>query len=90
VRATGGLDDTVDRATGFKFRDFTPAALQAAIAEALAAFPGGNAAKSEAWTERMLRGMSREFSWSASARAYRQLYRETAGSASLPPPPLRR
>ena len=31
VRATGGLDDTVDETTGFKFREYTPEALLAAI-----------------------------------------------------------
>src|SRR6185369_2045373 len=34
VRATGGLDDTVDETTGFKFREYTPEALLAAIGEA--------------------------------------------------------
>jgi len=70
VRATGGLDDTVDRSTGFKFRDYTAAALQAAIADALVAFRGG-----ENWKQRILRGMARDFSWNASARAYQRLYR---------------
>jgi len=69
VRATGGLDDTVDRSTGFKFRDYTPAALQGAISDALTAFRS-----QENWTQRILRGMNRDFSWNASARAYRKLY----------------
>jgi len=70
VRATGGLDDTVDRSTGFKFRDYTAASLQAAVADALVAFRGG-----ENWKQRILRGMARDFSWNASARAYQRLYR---------------
>ena len=79
VRATGGLDDTVDRSCGFKFRDFTPASLQGAIAEALAAFRGR-----DNWTQRMLRGMSRDFSWDASAKAYQRLYRGTVAQAVQP------
>jgi starch synthase len=79
VRATGGLDDTVDRSTGFKFRDVTPTALQGAIADALSAFPAR-----ETWTARTLRGMSRDFSWSASARAYQRLY-AVAQAVSLKP-----
>ncbi len=35
VRATGGLDDTVDSSTGFKFSDYSPAALAGAVGEAL-------------------------------------------------------
>jgi starch synthase len=70
VRATGGLADTVDETTGFLFEDFTPVALQGAIADALAAFESR-----VAWTERMLAGMAKDYSWDASAQAYRDLYR---------------
>jgi starch synthase len=73
VRATGGLDDTVDRLTGFKFREYTAAALQTAISEALAAFPAR-----DSWTDRMQRGMARDFSWGASARAYQRLFSSIA------------
>ena len=38
VRATGGLDDTIDSETGFKFRDYTAAAMLAALREAVAAY----------------------------------------------------
>src|SRR5262249_13524760 len=38
VRATGGLDDTVDGQTGFKFREYSADALQTAIQNALDEF----------------------------------------------------
>jgi starch synthase len=69
VRATGGLADTVDSDTGFKFRGATAAALAATVEEALEAFEDR-----EAWTRRMRLGMAQDFSWDASAKAYRQLY----------------
>jgi len=70
VRATGGLADTVDESTGFKFVDYTPEALQAAIQQALDAFE-----KPGAWIARMRRGMAKDFSWDASAREYQRLMR---------------
>jgi starch synthase len=69
VRATGGLDDTVDQETGFKFTDYTPEALQDAVERALRSF--GNR---ESWAARMRRGMAKDFSWDASAREYQRLY----------------
>jgi starch synthase len=70
VRATGGLVDTVDAETGFKFIEYTPEALQAAIQEALEAF-----ADRDQWAARMRLGMAKDFSWDASAAAYQKLYR---------------
>jgi len=69
VRATGGLDDTVDETTGFKFREYTGQALLGAIREALAAWKNR-----EAWQARMRRGMAQDFSWDASAAEYKRLY----------------
>jgi starch synthase len=69
VRATGGLEDTVDESTGFKFTEYTPAALQGAIQQALNVFE-----KPPAWMERMRRGMAKDFSWDSSAREYQQLF----------------
>lgn len=69
VRATGGLDDTVDQETGFKFAEYTAEALMSAIQQALKAF-----AHRDEWTARMRRGMAKDFSWEASAAAYRSLY----------------
>ncbi len=76
VRATGGLDDTIQEDTGFKFSDYTVEALEAALKGAVEAF-----ADRESWRERMLRGMAKDFSWTVSARAYSDLYRMLLGRA---------
>ena len=70
VRATGGLEDTVDELTGFKFTEYTPEALLEAIRQALAAWPDRSG-----WRERMRRGMAKDFSWDAAAAQYQSLYR---------------
>ena len=75
VRATGGLDDTVDSSTGFKFGEYSPAALAGAIGEALHAWQSR-----DAWTERMRLGMSKDFSWEASAADYQRMYAELASA----------
>ncbi|HZU28922.1 MAG TPA: glycogen synthase GlgA [Bryobacteraceae bacterium] len=76
VRATGGLEDSVvsappQEATGFKFRDYSGAALLAAVRDAVGAF--GDRPR---WREMMRRGMRRDFSWAASAGEYAALYRK--------------
>ncbi len=73
VRATGGLDDTVDEETGFKFSEYSPGALAGAIGEALHAWQFR-----DGWTERMRAGMAKDFSWEASASRYQRLYAELA------------
>ena len=70
VRATGGLDDTIDESTGFKFREYTAEAMMGALRKALAAFRDR-----ERWTEMMRTGMGRDYSWNASAARYSGLYR---------------
>jgi len=55
--------------TGFLFEEFSGEALQDAIARALRAYSNRSA-----WTERILRGMARDYSWTASAQEYRELY----------------
>jgi starch synthase len=74
VRATGGLDDTIDESTGFKFREYTGEGLMEAVRAALAAFRDR-----ERWTAMMIEGMRRDFSWNASAAQYSRLYRRLAG-----------
>jgi len=71
VRATGGLDDTIDEGTGFKFREYSAPVLLAAIREASAAFE-----KRPVWEAMMRRGMQKDFSWRASAAEYAALYRK--------------
>lgn len=75
VRATGGLDDTIDEGTGFKFRDYSGDALLVTIQQALKAF--GN---EEQWARRMRLGMGKDFSWRASAGEYVELYRRLMAS----------
>ena len=69
VRSTGGLEDSVDEVTGFKFRSLSPEAIKASLDAALDAY-----ADREAWTDRIRSGMTKDFSWDASARAYQRLY----------------
>ncbi len=76
VRATGGLDDTIEpwdartgKGTGFKFSDYTGEALLATIKQALLAYRDPSS-----WQMLMRNGMSRDFSWGASAREYGKVY----------------
>jgi starch synthase len=69
VRATGGLDDTIDEGTGFKFAGYTGEEFLGAVRAALGAF-----ADRDEWRRRMRRGMSKDFSWNTSAAAYSELY----------------
>jgi starch synthase len=78
VRATGGLDDTIEEwnaekgtGTGFKFSGYLPAELMAAVDRALAAFQN-----KEAWTRLMRNGMERNYSWEQPAREYAAAYEE--------------
>ena len=75
VRATGGLDDTIEEDTGFKFREYSGDALLASVRSALKAFQN-----KDDWTRRMRRGMEKDFSWSASAGEYVELYRRLLAS----------
>ena len=74
VRATGGLDDTIDAETGFKFREYSGLALLEAIRAALAAYRD-----KKSWREMMANGMKKNFSWDASAAEYSALYRRLIG-----------
>src|SRR6202162_3074245 len=76
VRATGGLDDTIEpwdartgKGTGFKFTDYNGEALLLTIKEALRAFRDQTS-----WQQLMRNGMSKDFSWGASAKEYVRVY----------------
>lgn len=76
VRATGGLDDTIEqwepttsRGTGFKFAKYSSDALLASVNQALQAFKD-----KVGWKRLMLNGMSKDFSWNASAKEYVKIY----------------
>jgi starch synthase len=80
VRATGGLDDTVEafdqstgHGTGFKFQEYDGSALLGAIQQALSIFSNEPAV----WRSIQMNGMAKDFSWQASAGEYVRLY-ETA------------
>jgi starch synthase len=77
VRATGGLDDTVEQyredtgdGTGFKFWDCTAEALYYTIGWAVSTWYD----RPSHWEKMMKRGMAKEFSWDDSARKYEALY----------------
>jgi starch synthase len=74
VRATGGLDDTIEAfngnsGTGFKFQEYSPQALLATIHAALETYQ-----TPEAWHRLMENGMKKDYSWSSSAREYSRIY----------------
>jgi starch synthase len=75
VRATGGLDDTIKKDTGFKFSEYAGEALLGAIKTACAAWR-----EPQAWRSRMRRGMEQDFSWKVSAAEYAALYERLAGA----------
>ncbi len=88
VRATGGLDDTVEafepftgKGTGFKFAEYDGRALLAAVRAALGVFRDA-----KAWRGLQLNGMAKDFSWNASAAEYARLY-ETALKTRIPRAP---
>jgi len=75
VRATGGLDDTIEESTGFKFREYSEAALWTAVETAVEAF-----SDAAAWRAMMRCAMQKDFSWKVSAAAYFSLYRRLLGA----------
>jgi starch synthase len=77
VRATGGLEDTVESfdvqhgtGTGFKFEPYTGAALLDAVRQALHHFTD-----ERIWKRIQLNGMSKDFSWKRPATEYAKLYK---------------
>ena len=71
VRATGGLADTVRHGvTGFAFLNYDADAFWNALREALYIYRNDP----ESWHAMQLKGMTSDFSWETSARAYQQLY----------------
>lgn len=78
VRSTGGLADTVEDidahpkgGTGFVFDAYTGEAMLDAVQRAVRAF--GNR---KLWEAAMKRGMEKDFSWTASATQYIDLYKQ--------------
>ncbi len=80
VRATGGLEQSIDETTGFKFLEISPQALLDCLRAALAEYRDA-----DAWRARMIRGMGQDFSWKASAAEYSALYGRLIAVESFPP-----
>jgi starch synthase len=81
VRATGGLDDTIEdfdplsgKGNGFKFAEYSGEAFLSAIKRALAVY-----VNEKAWKHVVANGMAADFSWERSAADYLQLYRQVIG-----------
>ncbi|HVM93588.1 MAG TPA: glycogen synthase GlgA [Terriglobales bacterium] len=86
VRATGGLDDTIEpwdartgKGTGFKFSDYSGESLLLTVKAALTAFRDQTS-----WQTLMRNGMTRDFSWGASAREYGKIYERVRQIRSAP------
>jgi len=84
VRATGGLDDTIEEwnpvkgtGTGFKFKGLRAEGLWVAIERALAAFED-----KKGWKRLMLNGMAQDYGWAKPAREYAAVYEEAAQKRS--------
>ena len=76
VRATGGLDDTIEpfdlehgTGTGFKFYEYSGAALLHSLRQALHHYSDEGV-----WKRIQLNGMAKDFSWNTSAAEYAKLY----------------
>jgi len=89
VRATGGLDDTIEqydaatgKGTGFKFREYSGEALLDTVKTATLAFR--DTAK---WRKLMHNGMVQDYSWSAAAREYEKVYERVKQGHPFPVAP---
>lgn len=78
VRATGGLEDTVEEwnaetgtGTGFKFSSTNPQDLLATVQRALQAFRD-----KKTWQQLMRNGMKQDYSWEKPAKEYVAVYEE--------------
>lgn len=76
VRATGGLDDTIEpfdlehgTGTGFKFAEYSGAAMLQCVQQAL-----HHHVDVRIWKRIQLNGMAKDFSWKAPAAEYAKLY----------------
>ena len=84
VRATGGLDDTIEpwdaragKGTGFKFTQYSGEALLGAVKSALQAYQDHRN-----WQTLMRNGMNKDFSWNAAAKEYVRVYERVRGAKS--------
>jgi starch synthase len=87
VRATGGLDDSVENfneelltGTGFKFRDLTPAALFDTVGWAVYTWYN----RPDALRRLIGNAMEKRFTWEAAANKYEKLYLKARSRRGLP------
>jgi starch synthase len=87
VRATGGLDDTIEAfdlesgtGTGFKFEEYSGAALVQCVRRALQHYED-----ERIWKRIQLNGMAKDFSWKGSATEYAKVYAAARGARGLGP-----
>lgn len=74
VRATGGLDDTIQdygggEGNGFKFKEYSAQILLAKVKEAVKVF-----SNRKEWKKLVQKAMQQDFSWDRSAKRYAELY----------------
>jgi starch synthase len=88
VRATGGLDDSIENfdlehgtGTGFKFSEYSGAALLYAVKQALHHY-----ADERIWKRIQLNGMAKDFSWKTPAAEYAKLYEAARAARGLGQP----
>jgi len=86
VRATGGLDDTIDpwdartgKGTGFKFTEYNGELLLTTIKDALRAFRDQTS-----WQTLMRNGMAKDFSWNVSAKEYVRVFERARQLRAVP------
>ena len=86
VRATGGLDDTIEAfdiehgtGTGFKFVEYSGAAMIRSVRQALHLFMD-----ERIWRRIQLNGMAKDFSWRGSAVEYAKVYAAARTARGLP------
>ncbi len=89
VRATGGLDDTIEAfdiehgtGTGFKFVEYIGAAMIRSVRQALHLFMD-----ERIWRRIQLNGMAKDFSWKGSAVEYVKVYAAARTARGLPAVP---
>ena len=89
VRATGGLDDTIEAfdiehgtGTGFKFVEYIGAAMLRSVRQALHLF-----VDERIWRRIQLNGMAKDFSWKSSAVEYAKVYVAARTARGLPAVP---
>ena len=77
MRATGGLDDTIEqwnaktcKGTGFKFDRYSSLELWNSLQEALEAY------EDTSWQKLMKNGMAKDFSWQRESKEYVKVYEQ--------------